>query len=73
MTEKSDFNPDWLSPPGDTITDLLGERSLSPGELGRRIGWNQEQVMNLIHGQTSITTDIAQQLATQLGCRQPSG
>jgi plasmid maintenance system antidote protein VapI len=67
MTEKNDFNPDWLSPPGDTIADILGERSLSPGELGQRIGWNQEQVMNLIHGRTSITTDLAHQLATLLG------
>ena len=40
MTEKeTSFEPDWLSPPGDTIADVLEERGWSQAEFAQRIGY----------------------------------
>ena len=32
MPDVSDFRPNWISPPGDTINDLLRERGISLAE-----------------------------------------
>ena len=38
MNKNNAFQPDWVSPPGDTIADVLEERNLPPDEFARRIG-----------------------------------
>jgi hypothetical protein len=34
MTETETFRPNWASPPGDTIGDILQEKKLSLGASG---------------------------------------
>ena len=68
MTEPNDgFRPDWASPPGDTIADLLEERGWSQAELSRHLGWTPRQVSQLLKGKAPVTEDVAQRLSEVLG------
>jgi HTH-type transcriptional regulator / antitoxin HigA len=67
MTSGTSFNPAWASPPGETITELLEERSLSANEFATAIGYSVADVENLIEGRTAINDDLAERLASTLG------
>lgn len=68
MSEKTaDFLPDWVSPPGATIADVLEERRLSAGELAERLGRSDEEIHGLLDGRMQITADLAARLASVLG------
>ncbi len=61
------FAPDWLSPPGDTIADVLDERGWSQAEFAQRIGYTPKHVNQLLHGKASISEDTALRLERVLG------
>lgn len=67
MTDTREFRPDWASPPGDTISDLLRERGLSTMEFAKHIGQTPDEIDNLLLGRTTITLGIARQLERVLG------
>lgn len=61
------FHPDWVSPPGDTIVDLLQEKHRSVYDLARELGWSPEQLANLLDGTTVIDEALAGKLEIILG------
>lgn len=61
------FQPDWVSPPGDTIDDLLDEQGWSQAEFAQRCGYTTKHVSQLINGKASITEDTAIKLERVLG------
>lgn len=61
------FLPDWLSPPGETISDIAEERGWSQGELARRLSYTEKHLSLLIHGKVPLTVDAAQRLERVLG------
>ena len=61
------FQPDWVSPPGDTITTILDDRGMSRLELSLKVGKSQEFVASLIAGKEKIDDDLAQKLSEVLG------
>ncbi len=61
------FTPDWISPPGETIVDLLEERSWSQSELADRLGVTPKHVSCVISGQASISESLAIKLERVLG------
>lgn len=67
MVENSTFHPNWASPPGDTVADLLEERNLSLREFTKQIGLAVDFINSLLHGNSPITLDIAQRLEQVLG------
>ena len=67
MTERNDFHPEWVSPPGDTIADLLDERGWTQAELAERTGYSTKFVNQLIRGKVSLTGDAALRLETVFG------
>lgn len=68
MTESATrFAPDWASPPGDTIADLLEERGWSQQELAQRLDYSEKHVSQLINGKVPLTDDAAARLASVLG------
>ena len=68
MTEnETPFEPDWLSPPGDTIADVLEERGWSQAEFAQRIGYTTKHVNQLLRGKASISEDTALRLERVLG------
>ena len=68
MTEQEQtFNPDWVSPPGDTILDFMQERDWNQVELARRLGFSTKHLNQLIKGKASLTYDTALRLERVLG------
>lgn len=67
MIESAQFEPDWISHPGETIEDLLEERGWTPAELARRTKYTPKHVNELIRGRGAITADTAGRLARVLG------
>lgn len=68
MTEtSSSFTPDWVSPPGDTIIDLLEERYWTQAQLAEALGYTKEHISLLINGKASINEETALKLEQVLG------
>lgn len=67
MNDDASFNPDWISPPGETIATIMEERSLTPADLAKCMKRQKNDIENLIHGRMAITNEFAQQLADTLG------
>jgi len=65
--QTSDFSPDWISTPGDTILDLLEERGWKQAEFAERIGFTTKHVSQLINGKSILTEDTAIRLERVLG------
>jgi HTH-type transcriptional regulator/antitoxin HigA len=67
MIDNITFQPNWSSPPGDTVADLLEERKLSLREFSKQIGLTVDYISDLLHGNAPITIDIALRLEQALG------
>lgn len=68
MTEPSaPFAPDWISPPGDTVLDLLEERGWTQAELATRLGYSAKHVNQMIRGKAPLTESTALRLERVLG------
>lgn len=66
-TYRPSFTPDWASPPGDTISDILQERGWTQAELADRLGYTTKHVSQLVNGKATITEDTAVRLERVLG------
>ena len=58
-TTQTPFLPDWASPPGETLADLLEERSMTQTELAERLGVSLKHVNRVIKGAASISAELA--------------
>ncbi|WP_295408642.1 helix-turn-helix domain-containing protein [uncultured Thiocystis sp.] len=68
MTEPAQtFTPNWVSPPGETIADLLDDRQWTLAELAARTGFTVQHVNELITGRAPITAETAAGLDRVLG------
>ena len=67
MIEQTDFSPDWASPPGDTIMDVLRERQLSVSEFAEQIGQPVAVLNDLLQGRVKVSLELARQLAGVCG------
>jgi HTH-type transcriptional regulator/antitoxin HigA len=54
VTFSACFIPDWVSPPGDTIADLLEERDWTQAQLAQRLGFTEKHISQMINGKASI-------------------
>lgn len=63
----SPFSPDWVSPPGDTILDLLEDREWTQAQLADRLGYSSKHVNQLIKGKVPLSEDAAVRLQSVLG------
>jgi HTH-type transcriptional regulator / antitoxin HigA len=61
------FAPDWISPPGETIVELMEEQGWSQADLCQILGYTSDQVSSLINGEGSITEEVALNLEKVLG------
>ena len=68
MVEDNDnFNPDWVSPPGNTILCAIQEKNWTQVQLAKRLGISNKHVNHLIKGKVALTDEMAFRLATVLG------
>lgn len=67
ISSTSTFTPDWISPPGNTIADLLEERGWTQAELAKRTGFTTKHINQVIKGKAPIYDDMALTLERVLG------
>lgn len=61
------FQPDWVSPPGATILDLLEERGSTVGEFATASQRSIQEVSALLYGSGALNEAWAQQLSSLIG------
>jgi len=66
MTEQ--FAPDWVSPPGDTVMDVLEYRGMSRHSLAALLSVGTDDADDLIKGEAEISPEMARRLSQVLGC-----
>ncbi|MEH1786178.1 helix-turn-helix domain-containing protein [Nostoc sp.] len=62
-----EITPDWVSPPGDTIADILEERDWTQVQLSERLGYTTKHISLLINGKAPINEETALKLERVLG------
>jgi len=67
MARNQDFQPNWVSAPGDTISDILEEKDFSVTEFAQSIGRTLEYTNDLLQGRLTITIEDARKLEKVLG------
>ncbi len=67
MAATEGFFPDYASPPGESLEDVLEERGMSQAELSERTGLARKTVNEIIKGKAPITADSALHLERVLG------
>ncbi|NJM09939.1 MAG: helix-turn-helix domain-containing protein [Bdellovibrionaceae bacterium] len=60
--QSSSYKPDLVSPPGETLFDVLEERGMSQAELAERTGRPLKTINEIVKGKTALTPDTAIQL-----------
>lgn len=61
--DKEEFNPNWVSPPGDTIRDTLDVIGMTRKQFAEQMQMDLMDVYELEHGRLQIDFRIAQRLA----------
>jgi HTH-type transcriptional regulator/antitoxin HigA len=59
IKDRSPIVPDWVSPPGDTLDELLEETSMTQTELADRLGVSLKHVNRVVKGAASISPELA--------------
>lgn len=67
MNSVEAFQPNWISPPGETIKDLLTEKSITISEFSERINADIDFANLLLLGRKEITPGLAARLSDVLG------
>lgn len=57
---RNEYVPDYVSPPGDTILEILYDRKITVNELSKVLGINN--IGRLLNGLVPITEEIAVKL-----------
>ena len=63
----TEYRPNTVSAPGETLLDLLDERGLSQAELARRLDRPIKTVNEIVKGKAAIVPETALQLEQALG------
>lgn len=63
----NEYNPDYVSPPGETLLELIEDLGMSHRDLALRMNIDEGVVTRVIAGAASITPEIALALELVLG------
>lgn len=63
----SEFLPMWVSPPGDTILDILKEKNISVWEFAEQMNFDKEFAVDFLKGEKLLDKKIASKLEKVLG------
>jgi len=59
---QNQYEPDYVSPPGETLLEAIQELGMSQAELARRMGRPKKTISEIIHGRAGITPETALEL-----------
>ncbi|MEW6234172.1 MAG: HigA family addiction module antitoxin [Candidatus Omnitrophota bacterium] len=61
------YRPDFVSPPGETLKEVLDSLGRTHSDLAEKTGCSQISINGIIQGEKSITAEMANQLEKALG------
>ena len=64
---ENQYKPDSVSPPGETLYELLEDFGMTQKELAERMNRPEKTINEIVKGKTAITPDTAIQLERVLG------
>jgi HTH-type transcriptional regulator/antitoxin HigA len=64
---RTEYKPDYVSPPGETLLETLQALGMSQAELARRTGRPNKTINEIIQGRAAITPETSLQLERVLG------
>ena len=64
---KNQYYPAEVSPPGETLLEILEERGISQADLAEGTGCPRKTINEIIKGKAAITPETALQLERVLG------
>jgi len=64
---RNQYIPDYVSPPGETLLEAIGERGMSQSDLARRMGRPKKTINEIVRGKAAITPETALQIERVLG------
>lgn len=64
---ESRYKPNYVSPPGETLEEMINAIGMSQSELAERTGRPKKTINEIIKGKAAITQDTALQLERVLG------
>jgi addiction module HigA family antidote len=67
MSREIEYRPRIVSPPGDTLQELLDEMNLSQAEFAERTGHSQKTINEIIKGKAPISQETALNFEKVLG------
>jgi HTH-type transcriptional regulator / antitoxin HigA len=59
MSSERAFQPDFVSPPGETVADLLEQAAMTQTELAQRLGVSLKHTNQVVKGAASISAELA--------------
>lgn len=67
QADENKYSPDEVSPPGETLVDILNAKGMSQAELAERTGRPKKTINEIIKNRAMITSETAVQLERALG------
>ncbi|MCX6646428.1 MAG: helix-turn-helix domain-containing protein [bacterium] len=64
---RNEYKPDFVTPPGDTLREVIDARGISQPELAERMNQSRNNVARILSGDAPITTQTALKLERVLG------
>ncbi len=64
---KTEYKPQRVSPPGETLAEALEELEMTQAELARRMGRPAKTINEIVQGKAAIVPETALQLENVLG------
>jgi addiction module HigA family antidote len=61
MNKQTKYKPNFVSPPGETLQELLEQFNLSQADLAERTGRPKKTINEIIQGKSAITPETALQ------------
>lgn len=67
MMTHTEYRPDYVSPPGETLLEALEDRGMTQAELAQRTGRPKKTINEIVKGKAAITPETALQFERVLG------
>ena len=61
------FNPDWRTPPGEILSEIMEDLKIEPLGLASKLGFSMLELQKLLQGELLLTDELALKLESALG------
>jgi addiction module HigA family antidote len=65
----NEYQPDFVTPPGDSLADILETIEMTQAELARRTGRSLKTINEIIKGKAPVTPETSLQFEKVLGVK----